>query len=222
MEGTAVQQTLANYKTLVTPRDAYSMTGEAFTYSTAGSFFISLTPSSADFLKPVAGITTQVEGGAIQITGISDDNTGVVRAGNVGYTGTGVAPDRGAYEFTGVTTAPQITLNTINPSISAVACTAAAHAVTFNITSPTAITSAVVSYAFNGIAQPNVVLTNSSGTTWTGTIPVATPINAVVTWGVAASNSFGLITPLTGVSYQDQSLLGISAYAHSCVVEKLA
>jgi hypothetical protein len=213
MEGTAVQQTLANYKTLVTPRDAYSMTGEAFTYSTAGSFFMSLTASNANFLKPVAGITTQVEGGALQIAGITNDYASVVRAGNTGYTGTGAAPDRGAYEFTGITTAPQVTVTASNPS-AAVSCTPSAHTFTLNIASPTAVTSAVLSYAFNGVAQPNITLTNTSGTTWTGTIPVATPVTATVTWSVVAANG-AATTLFNGPTYADAPLLGIVAAASS-------
>lgn len=213
MEGTAVQQTLANYKTLVTPRDVYSMTGETFTYPTAGSFFVSLTPTSADFLKPVAGITTQVEGGAIQISGITNDYANVTRAGNAGYTGTGAAPDRGAFEFNGVTTAPQITLTASNPSV-AVSCTPSTHAFTFNIASTgSAVTSAVLSYAFNGAAQPNITLTNTSGTTWTGTIPVATPVTATVTWAVIATNAAGNTTLYNGPTYADAPLLGITANA---------
>jgi hypothetical protein len=213
MEGPLVQQTLADYKTLVTPRDVYSMTGEAFTYSTAGSFFISLTPSSADFLKPVAGINTQVEGGAIQIAGITNDYANVVRAGNTGYTGTGVAPDRGAFEFNGVTTAPQIALTASVPSV-AVSCTPSTHAFTFNISSSSAISSAVLSYAFNGVAQPNITLTNTGGTTWTATIPIATPVTATVTWSVVATNG-AASTLFNGPTYADAPLLGITAAASS-------
>ena len=212
MEGTAVQQTLANYKTLVTPRDVYSMTGETFTYSTAGSFFISLTPASVDFLKPVAGISTQVEGGAIQITGITNDYANVVRAGNTGYTGTGAAPDRGAFEFNGITTAPQITVTASNPS-AAVSCTPVAHTFTLNIaTTGGAVSSAILSYAFNGVAQPNITLTNTSGTTWTGTIPVASPVTATVTWSVLATNP-AAATVFNGPTYADAPLLGINAIA---------
>ena len=217
LEGTPAapltQQTLALYKTLVTPRDAYSMTGETFTYPTAGSFFVSLTPTSADFLKPVAGITTQVEGGAIQIAGITNDYANVTRAGNTGYTGTGAAPDRGAFEFNGVTTAPQITLTASNPSV-AVSCTPSTHAFTFNIASTgSAVTSAILSYAFNGTAQPNIALTNTSGTIWNGTIPIATPVTATVTWSVVATNAAGNTTLFNGTTYADAPLLGILAVA---------
>lgn len=213
MEGTAVQQTLANYKTLVAPRDVYSMTGEAFTYGTAGSFFISLTPSSADFLRPVAGISTQVEGGAVQIASISTDYATAVRAGNAGYTGTGVAPDRGAFEFNGTTTAPQITFTSSSPSIAVVSCTGVAHTLNMNIASlGSAVTSAILSYAFNGVAQPNITLTNTSGTTWSGTIPVASPVNATVTWFVVATNSAGS-TLFNGASYADAPLSGVTAAA---------
>lgn len=212
-EGTAVQQTLANYQTLVAPRDAYAMTGETFTYTTAGSFFTSLTPTSADFLKPVAGINTQVEGGAIQIAGITNDYANVTRAGNTGYTGTGAAPDRGAFEFNGVTTLPQITVTAANPSV-AVSCTPSTHAFTFNIASTgSAVTSAILSYAFNGTAQPNITLTNTSGTIWNGTIPIATPVTATVTWSVVATNAAGNTTLFNGTTYADAPLLGILAVA---------
>ena len=213
MEGTAVQQTLANYKTLVTPRDVYSMTGETFTYPTAGSFFISLTPSSADFLRPVAGISTQVEGGALQVTSTITDYLNAVRAGNAGYTGTGVAPDRGAFEFNGTTPAPQITNASASPSLATVSCTAVAHTLNFNIAATGgAVSSAVLSYAFDGTAQPNITLTNTSGTTWTGTIPVATPANATVTWSVVATNAAGS-TSFTGTPYADAPLTGVTAVA---------
>ena len=213
MEGTAVQQTLANYKTLVMPRDVYSMTGETFTYPTAGSFFISLTPSSADFLRPVAGISTQVEGGALQVTSTTTDYLNAVRAGNAGYIGTGVAPDRGAFEFNGTTPAPQITNTSASPTLATVSCTAVAHTFNFNIVSTGgAVSSAVLSYAFNGTAQPNITLTNTSGNAWTGTIPAATPANAAVTWSVIATNAAGS-TLFNGTTYADAPLTGVTAVA---------
>jgi hypothetical protein len=213
MEAATTQPALSGYQTLVAPRDNYAMTGETFTYSTAGNFFISLTPSSADYLKPVAGITTQVEGGAIQITGITNDYANVVRAGNAGYTGTGVAPDRGAFEFNGITTAPQISIASASPSFASTSCTAVAHTINLNIASTGGtISSAVLTYAFNGGTPVNVTLVNTSGTTWTGTIPAATPANATVTWFAIATNPAGS-TIFNGTSYIDAPLTGATVTA---------
>ncbi|MBL7816685.1 MAG: T9SS type A sorting domain-containing protein [Saprospiraceae bacterium] len=95
-DGTTNYTDLATYKTAVSARDVNSFTTEGgFTYSTAGSFFTSLTGSSTDFLKPVAGITTLVESGSsvISTPSITDDYAGVTRS---------ATPDIGAFEFAGV------------------------------------------------------------------------------------------------------------------------
>ena len=220
-DGTTPQQTLLGYQTTVLPlgHDANSMTGEAtFTslgYGTAGNFFISLTGSSADFLRPVAGITTQVESGASNITvpSITDDYTSAARQGNAGYTGTGNNPDMGAYEFEGISPTPVITLNSVTPPTTA-QCTASARVISVTITTTAGtITSANIGYSVNGIPQTNIPMTNTSGNIWEGTIPVPTPANATIAWGVAATNSLGLNGSYTGTTYSDEPLFGATATA---------
>ena len=215
-DGTNSYQTIAAYQTAVAPREVNSFAGEAaFTgtgYGTAGNFFISTTASSANYLKPVAGITTQVESGAVNIStpAITDDYAGTIRQGNAGYAGTGTAPDLGAFEFEGVTPAPVITLNSVTPP-AATQCTATARVVSVNITTASGtITGATIGYTVNGVAQTNIVMTNTSGTTWTGTIPVPTPANATIAWGVAATNSLGINGSYTGTSYADEPLTGVT------------
>lgn len=220
-DGTTPQQTLLGYQTSVLPvgHDANSMTGEAaFTalgYGSAGNFFISLTGSSNDFLRPVAGITTQVESGASNITvpSITDDYTSAARQGNAGYTGTGTNPDMGAYEFEGISPAPVITLNSVTPP-STTQCTASARLISVTITTTAGtITSANIGYTMNGVAQANIPMTNTSGNIWEGTIPASTPGNAVIAWGVSATNSLGLNGSYTGTSYSDEPLFGATATA---------
>lgn len=213
-DGTNSYQTMTTYQTAVLPREANSFTGEAMFigggYGTAGNFFISTTPSNINYLKPVAGITTQVESGAANITtpSITDDYAATVRQGNAGYTGTGTAPDLGAFEFEGVTPTPVITLNSVTPATTA-QCTATPRVVSVNITTTSGtITGATIGYSVNGVAQTNIVMTNTSGATWEGTIPVPTPANAIITWGVAAINSLGITGTYTGTSYSDEPLFG--------------
>ncbi|TSJ44991.1 T9SS type A sorting domain-containing protein [Fluviicola chungangensis] len=209
-DGTTSYQTLLSYQAAVAPRDANSITGEAaFTgagYGTAGNFFISLTGSSSDFLRPVAGIVTQVEGGASPVASpsITTDFTGTTRP---------ATPDMGAYEFAGTTPAPVITLNSVTPPTTT-QCVATARLVSVNITtSAGTITGATIGYSVNGVPQTNIVMTNVSGSTWEGTIPVPTPSNATIAWGVAATNSLGINSGYTGTTYFDDPLFGSTAGA---------
>lgn len=209
-DGTTSYQTLSSYQAVVVPKDANSITGEAaFTgagYGTAGNFFISLTGSSSDFLRPVAGIVTQVEGGASPVTSpsIATDFTGAARPGT---------PDMGAYEFAGTTPAPVITLNSVTPPTTT-QCAATARLVSVNITtSAGTITGATIGYSVNGVPQTNIVMTNVSGSTWEGTIPAPTPSNATIAWGVAATNSLGINSGYTGTTYFDDPLFGSTASA---------
>lgn len=209
-DGTTSYQTILAYQGAVAPRDVNSFTGEAaFTasgYGTAGNFFISLTGSSSDFLRPVAGITTQVESGGSPIStpSITTDFTGAARPGT---------PDIGAYEFSGTTPAPIIILNSVTPPTSTL-CVATARLVSVNITTASGtITGATIGYSVNGVPQSNITMTNTSGSTWEATIPVPTPTNAVIAWGVAATNSLGLNGSYTGTTYTDEPLTGVTATA---------
>jgi trimeric autotransporter adhesin len=83
-DGTTAQSTLAAYKTLVSPRDALSVT--------ENPSFISTTGSNANFLHISNATPTQIESGGIPVTGIIDDFDGDVR--NV------TTPDIGADEGT--------------------------------------------------------------------------------------------------------------------------
>ena len=181
---------------------------DANTFNVAPNFV-----SANDLHITTAPTPLESAGAGVGITLVTNDIDGQVRPGPVGsVNGGGTNPDIGADEFDATPIfAPVVTLVSSTPQN---CTTATAHQVSVTVTPGSGtVASVVLAYAFNGVAQTPITMTNTSGTTYEGTIPVATPINAVVTWGIAASNSFGLITPLTGVSYQDQSLLGISAFA---------
>jgi hypothetical protein len=217
---------MSSYQAAVASREANSFTGEATFigtgYGTAGNFFISTTPSNADYLKPVAGIATQVESGGAAITtpAITDDYAATIRQGNAGYAGTGTAPDLGAFEFEGQPLAPpSVAFNSITPNTTQ--CTATPRLVSVNVTNSFGSVSGVVmNYAINGAAQSAVSMTNTSGTIWEGTIPAPTPGNAVITWSVTATSTVGLSATYTGTAYSDEPLTGVAttATASSAVV----
>lgn len=220
-DGTTVYQTMSAYQTAVAAREVNSFTGETtFTgtgYGTAGNFFISTTPSNVDYLKPVAGIATQAESGAANIStpAITDDYAAAVRQGNAGYAGTGTAPDLGAFEFEGLPLAPpSVTFNSITPNTQQ--CTATPRLVSVNVTNTFgSVTGVVINYNVNGVAQTPVTMINTTGTTWEGTIPVPTPGNASITWSVTATNSVALSGSYNGTAYTDEPLTGIPVVANA-------
>ncbi len=92
-DGTNSDQTIAAFKTRVSSRDSLSFTENPPFLSTIGS--------SANFLHINPSIPTQLESGAVNIAGITDDFDMDIRQGNPGYVGTGTAPDVGGDEFNG-------------------------------------------------------------------------------------------------------------------------
>ncbi len=85
-----LDQTLGAFQARVYPRDNRSVTELPSFISTDGS--------SADFLHINTAMATRIESGGLQLAGIPMDYDGVIRAGNMGYAGTGVLPDLGADE----------------------------------------------------------------------------------------------------------------------------
>ena len=63
--------------------------------------FVSASGSSVDFLKYDITTPTGIESGASWIQGITNDISSTLRAGQPGYSGSGLAPDLGAWELNG-------------------------------------------------------------------------------------------------------------------------
>jgi hypothetical protein len=205
-DGTNTYATLAAYKTAIATRDQSSVTENPAFVSTAGT--------NPNFLHFAAAANSAAESGAINIAGYTDDYDADIRQGNAGYVGTGTSPDIGADEFQGTTPAPAINSVSMTPTGSQ--CIAIARNVTANITPGSLpLTSVVLNYSFNGVAQPTIALTggNASATSnWIGTIPAATPVNANVTWFVTTTD--GTYTKISsGPSYKDEPLTGITVTA---------
>ena len=83
-------QTLGAFQSRVYPRDNRSVTELPSFISTDGS--------SSDFLHINTASPTQIESGGAQLLVFPADFDNVIRAGSMGYTGTGVLPDIGADE----------------------------------------------------------------------------------------------------------------------------
>lgn len=198
----ATQTTLANWQT-ATGKDANS-------FNVAPNFV-----SANDLHITTAPTPLESAGAGVGVTLVTNDIDNQLRPGPVGsVNGGGTNPDIGADEFDATPIfAPVVAFGSITP----INCTTAtSHPVTMTVSPGSGtISSVVLNYAFNGAAQTPITMTNTSGNTYEATIPVATPVNATVTWNVVSTNSFGLATPYTGAAYQDQSLLGITAVANN-------
>ncbi|MCB9341981.1 MAG: hypothetical protein H6577_27960, partial [Lewinellaceae bacterium] len=148
-DGSNADQTLADFKTRVTPRDAVSVSGNPT--------FLSTTGSSADFLHLDPSVPTQTESGGTPVAGITDDYDGNVR--NVS------TPDIGADEFTGI--AIDITPPNIIYTPLATVCTTGARTLTATITDASGVPTAgaglpVLYWSLNAPAGPFTAATATS------------------------------------------------------------
>lgn len=101
--------------------------------------FLSTVGSSSNFLHIDPSVPTQVESGAVNITGYTDDYDGNIRQGNAGYTGTGTAPDIGADETEATYVEHDVPVITYT-SITTPSCTYSGMTITgVNITDATGI-----------------------------------------------------------------------------------
>ena len=84
-------QTLTAFQTAVTPRETASISQNVN--------FLNTSSASPNFLRVTPNLSSAIESGAINISGITDDYDNQTRHGNPGYSGTGTAPDIGADEY---------------------------------------------------------------------------------------------------------------------------
>lgn len=192
---------------------------QALVVGEAGSFsenpsFLSTVASNANYLHINPATVSLIESGSVVNPILNNDIDGNIRAGITGYVGTGSAPDIGADEFAGTTPAPQILFSNVTPAFAPALCTATARTITGTVTtSAGTITAVNLNYTVNGVAQTPIAMTNTSGSTWTATIPVPTPVNATIDWAISATNSGGFTTAFAGTPYSDEPLFGATAVA---------
>ena len=187
---------------------------QAATGQDANSFNVAPNFVSANDLHITTAPTPLESAGAsVAITLVTNDIDNQLRPGPVGSVNGGATnPDMGADEFDATPIFPPtlaFTSITGADCITAIAHTIVAEAAPVSGT----FSSLVVNYSYNGVAQTPISMTNTTGNTYTASIPAATPVNANVAWTIVATNSFGLVAQYTGAAYTDQLLLGITASA---------
>jgi len=86
-------------------------------------------------------------------------------------------------------------------------CPGVAKTVTISVTpGAAAVSTVVLEYSVNGVAQTPISMFNLSGNTWTGIIPTVTPSNGLVTWQVKATDANGIVKTQVGTSYADNGI----------------
>ncbi|MFN5347875.1 MAG: beta strand repeat-containing protein, partial [Bacteroidota bacterium] len=187
------KQTLADFKTYVGPtRDANSRTETStpFVSSTTDSL-LHIDATTATFVEgggkpyPATALTTDIDGQTRNLT----------------------APDIGADEGNFVGLLP--TIVSVSAAVPSSQCSAVDHVVT--VVTGSSVTGVNLNYSLNGTAQTPLAMSNGgAGTTWTVTIPAATPVNAVVTYSATATDGTYSVSANGPSSYQDAYLTGFS------------
>lgn len=148
-DGTNADQTMAAFKSRVGPtRESNSVTELPP--------FLSTTGSSPNFLHIDPSAVTRAESRAVNIAGISDDYDANIRQGNIGYAGTGTAPDIGADEVNA--TAAEINGPVITyTALSSPTCSFSPTISNVTITDETGI-------PLTGTARPRIYYRKNTGT----------------------------------------------------------
>ncbi|MFN9116330.1 MAG: hypothetical protein ACK5XN_40325, partial [Bacteroidota bacterium] len=101
-------------------------------------------------------------------------------------------------------------------------CTNVARTVTADVTpGGGAVTSVVINYSINGVAQTPITMTATTSNgfplldSYTGTIPTVTPVNATVAWSITATDTNTLVKTVAGTTYKDEPLFGMASAAAS-------
>ncbi len=71
------------------------------------------------------------------------------------------------------------------------------------------ISTVSLNYSINGVSQTPIAMTNTGGSTYSGTIPSVTPANAIVSWNISAVSSFSTTSTFNGLPYNDLPLVGV-------------
>lgn len=174
---------------------------------------------SATNLTIPAGTLTAVESGAVAVPSLGSPNIDFL--GTARPSGTGIAPDMGAYEIDGVLgdfVAPVVTLVTTAPTGNL--CVPTARTITADATDNVGVATATLSYSFEGVAQTPIAMTLTAGTgaagTWSATIPAAAA-NQTVTYSVQVIDSTNnSSSSVAGIPYIDGALI-IEAGANQTV-----
>lgn len=168
-DGTTPQQTLASFKTVVSPRDAVSVTENPTFQTTVGS--------NPNFLNINTITPTQIESGASAVTGILDDYIGTTR--NVS------TPDIGAWEGNFISSADLLPPSFLANGFTSPSCNNTSRTYTMNITDVTGVASGSL------LPRSYYKVNNGPWTSTQGTLTSGNAQNGVYTFSMSYSAVVG-------------------------------
>jgi hypothetical protein len=168
-DGTTAQQSLGAFKTLVTPRDAVSVT--------ENPTFVSTTGSNANYLNINTTVPTQIESGGAAVAGVTSDYIGTVR--NV------TTPDIGAWEGSYISSGDALPPSFLASGYTSPACNLTSRTYTMNMTD--------ISGVASGSLTPRVYFKVNSGpyTSTQGVLSSGTATNGVWTFSMSYAGTLG-------------------------------
>ncbi len=195
-------------------------TGLLSALNTNRSWLVEVTDAGGNFTGSLVRLTDTP--GAANAVGFSADGGltyNLVGGTNATVTGTDItttapaATNINGYFAMGTKADPPV-LSALAISPTGNQCTNVTRDVTITVTpGAAAVTGVVINYTVNGVAQTAVSMTNTSGTSWIGTIPTVTPANATVAWSVTATDGNGITASQSGTSYTDEPNFGYTPTA---------
>ena len=178
--------------------------------------FQSTTGSSVDFLKFSTSIVTKAEAGAVNIAGITDDFLGTIRQGNVGYLGSGIMPDIGAYELQGAVPscvappAASTTITSISPACSGQNFTLSLSQAYVGVSYQWQSSTDNISYGNIGGAISPTLITTATVSTWyqciitcSGSPVTSTPIQVVINPALIGAYTINNTAPTSGTNFNN-------------------
>jgi hypothetical protein len=189
-DGTNNDQSVANFKIRVLPADLNT--------GSENPNFLSTTGASANFLHVDGATASNIESGAANVSGITNDFDLETRQGNIGYSGTGTAPDIGADEINGtpaLALAPPINFSSNSHTVNSFTITWDDNSVG---------ESGFVVYRSLNIGGPFTTVvgvvpsTTSAGTGSTYTLPQSFLMGSTTYYYQVVANNFSNSSPLSG------------------------
>jgi hypothetical protein len=197
-----------------TSKDANSITENPAFQAVSGVTAIP-TPTLLNF---ASSTVSQAEGAGVAISGITTDYQATTRG-----TTNSSTPDMGAYEFFGISPTPSVSAVSASPA--GAKCTTVSRAITATASAPSGYTinntvnaasGVFINYSINGTAQTPILMTNTTGNIYTGTLPASIPTNATIVWNVSVvdysnvSNTTTFTATSASTTYQDDPYLGLT------------
>ena len=169
--------------------------------------------STAIVLNDTPGVN-DVVAGSLTLNGAYDLVGGINAVVNASSITTATPDPTSLLGFYAMGKKAAVSINSLAVTPTGNQCTNVPRTVTINaVPAGAPITSVVLNYTLNGVAQTAIAMTNTTGDEYTGTIPTITPANATIVWSVTATDANTAQKTSIDNTYSDEPNIGTTATA---------